>query len=175
MTGDPDMRQLAQTSFFPPTHKCTVQGSHLKTAWLCSSWKCNPFEGTGWTFQSPFFYSFSLSQLRGRRQETAMFRLTLWRLPLDVWYPNKPLSHWTAERHFSQGVLGEPVVCPPYTNWAELTEKDGERDGRMEVCREEKKKHMSAAHEVALRIHPQRICWNAAPMLHRSCPAQKAC
>lgn len=49
------------------------------------------------------------------------------------------LSHWTAERHFSQGVLGEPVVCPPYANsepsWGE---EDGERDGRMEVCRREK-------------------------------------
>lgn len=48
-------------------------------------------------------------------------------------------SHRTAERHFSQGVLGEPVVCPPNTNsepsW---DEKDGERGSRMEVCREEK-------------------------------------
>lgn len=48
-------------------------------------------------------------------------------------------SHWTAERHFSQGVLGEPAVCPPNTNsepsW---DEKDGERHGRMEVCREGK-------------------------------------
>lgn len=66
------------------------------------------------------------SQAWGRRQETAMFWLTLRRLPLDVWYPNKPLSHWTAERLFSRGVLGEPAVCPPYTNselsWAK---KDG--------------------------------------------------
>lgn len=45
-------------------------------------------------------------------------------------------SHWTAERHFSQGVLGEPVVCPPNTNSGlSWDEKDGERDGRMEVCR----------------------------------------
>lgn len=53
-------------------------------------------------------------------------------------------SHWTAERHFSQGVLGEPAVCPPYTNsepsW---DEEDGERwqDGGMQ----ERKKMFSVS------------------------------
>lgn len=39
-----------------------------------------------------------------------------------------------------RGVQGEPLVCPPYTNFElNRAERDGERDGRMEVFREGKK------------------------------------
>lgn len=123
----------------------------------------------------PFFLflSLALSRLWGRRQETAMFRLTLWRLLLDVWYPNRPLSHWTAERHFSQEVLGEPAVCPAYTNselsWAE---KDGQGPCRMEVFRVEEKMFNVSSTQGSINnpCSPQRICSDSVHMLQK-CPA----
>lgn len=78
----------------------------------CTFWKHNPFQHTNQAFQGLFLPFLPLSGPRGRRQETAMFRLTLQSLPLDVWYPNKPLLHCAAERHFSWGVLGEPAALP---------------------------------------------------------------
>lgn len=76
-------------------------------------------------------------------------------------------SHWTAERHFSQGVLGEPAVCPPNTNSGlSWDEKDGERDGRMEVCREEKMFSVSSTRgNWKNPCSPQRICSDAVNML----------
>lgn len=152
------MHQLAQTSPFPyPKVCCSGVSSESSMATfplkILSYWRHR---------MNFFFFPLAPSRLWDRRQETAMFILTLWSLLLDVWYLNKPLSHWTAERHFSQGVLGEPLVCPPYTNsWVWLKRMARGMVGWRYARQEKKKKKFNVSSpwgSIKNSCSPQTIC-----------------
>lgn len=70
-----------------------------------------------YVFSGSFAFSLSPSlPLWSRRQEAEMFRLTLQRLLLDVWYPNKH-SHWTTEIFLQESYHGQWYAPLPNKNY----------------------------------------------------------
>lgn len=108
-----------------------------------------------------------------------MFRLTLQRLLLDVWYPNKP-SHWTAERHFSQGSWENQwyALLTQTLNHAGI----GRRERRVEGWRYAGKKNVQCQQQQKAALaylknphSPQRICSDVNMQKTGPIPPTMAC